>query len=100
MIESFIPGRVRLRSPLLSQEDTARLILRTFQAIPQARSVTMNEKTGSLLFEYDPQALPMERLKELLPLLSELQNLEKEPPSPRRRESLKALLVKALEKML
>ena len=59
MIESFVPGRVRLRSRLLRDPETAGVLRRSLLDIRGVRSVSLNERTGGLLLEYDAGSLPL-----------------------------------------
>ena len=76
MIESFVPGRVRLRSRLLSEPRTAELLKRALLEIQGVRSVAINERTGGLLLEYDAGSLPLPVLMKAMPLFDRLQALE------------------------
>ena len=49
---------------------------------------------------YDADALPLEKLSPLLPLLEQVKALDNEPPSPKRTAALCSLLVQALAKVL
>ena len=62
MITSFFPGRVRLRAPIFKESDlveTARSILSKSDAV---KNIETNFVTGSVLIEYDPACVPMEKL--------------------------------------
>lgn len=89
LVESFIPGRVRLRSSLL-KSPAAPLILAAFEDLPGVRSVELNRLTGSLLLRYDAAVLTAERLMPALPLLEQIKALEREAPAPARTERLRA----------
>ena len=91
LVESFIPGRVRLRSSLLKRP-AAPLIPAAFEDLPGVRSVELNRLTGSLLLRYDAAVLTAERLMPALPLLEQIKALEREAPAPARTERLRALL--------
>ena len=69
-------------------------------AIPGVQSADLNAATGSLLLKYDADALPLEKLSPLLPLLEQVKALDNEPPSPKRTAALRSLLVQALAKVL
>ena len=92
LVESFIPGRVRLRSSLLKSPAAAPLILAAFENLPGIRSAELNRLTGSLLLKYDASVLTAERLTPALPLLEQIKRLEREAPTPARTERLRALL--------
>ncbi len=62
MITSFFPGRVRLRAPIFKEEDLvsqARSILQKSDAV---KKIEHNPTTGSVLIEYEPSKVPMEKL--------------------------------------
>ena len=77
MIESFIEGRVRLRSPLLHDEELARRLSEGLLAIEGVR-------TKGLLLEYDKDRLPLERLAPALPIFDRINALERRPADERR----------------
>lgn len=62
MITSFFPGRVRLRAPIFKETDLvekARSILSKSDAV---KNIEHNPVTGSVLIEYNPAKVPMEKL--------------------------------------
>ncbi len=62
MITSFFPGRVRLRAPIFKESDLvekARAILSKSEAV---KKIETNPVTGSVLIEYSPAKVPMEKL--------------------------------------
>ena len=62
MITSFFPGRVRLRAAIFKERDLvekARSILSKSEAI---KNIETNPVTGSVLIEYYPSKVPMEKL--------------------------------------
>ena len=75
MITSFFPGRVRLRAPIFKESDLvekARAILSKSDAV---KNIETNPVTGSVLIEYNPAKVPMEKL---LPMQDFFANLAKE----------------------
>ena len=76
MIESFVPGRVRLRSRLLKDPGTAEFLKRSLLEVRGVRSVSVNERTGGLLLEYDAVLFPLPVLMKAMPLFERLQALE------------------------
>ena len=75
MITSFFPGRVRLRAPIFKETDLvekARAILSKSDAV---KNIETNPVTGSVLIEYNPAKVPMEKL---LPMQDFFANLAKE----------------------
>ncbi len=62
MITSFFPGRVRLRAAIFKESDLvekARMILQKCEAV---KNIETNPVTGSVLIEYNPEKVPMEKL--------------------------------------
>ena len=62
MITSFFPGRVRLRAEVFKEADLvskARTILEKSDAV---KKIETNPVTGSVLIEYNPAKVPMEKL--------------------------------------
>ena len=76
MIESFVPGRVRLRSRLLRDPGTAGALRRSLLDIRGVRAASVNERTGGLLLEYDAVLFPLPVLMKAMPLFERLQALE------------------------
>ena len=75
MITSFFPGRVRLRAPIFKESDLvekARAILSKSDAV---KNIETNPVTGSVLIEYNPAKVPMEKL---LPMQDFFAKLAKE----------------------
>ena len=75
MITSFFPGRVRLRAPIFKENDLvekARAILSKSDAV---KNIETNPVTGSVLIEYNPAKVPMEKL---LPMQDFFAKLAKE----------------------
>jgi len=62
MITSFFPGRIRLRAAIFKESDLvekARAILSKSDAV---KNIETNPVTGSVLIEYYPSKVPMEKL--------------------------------------
>jgi hypothetical protein len=91
MIESFIEGRVRLRSPLLADAAFAERLTSKLLEIDGVQKVEVNPRTNGLLLEYDKTRLPLSVLKQAAPLFSRMNNLAKLPANKR---------LPALEKLL
>ncbi|MDR2500812.1 MAG: heavy-metal-associated domain-containing protein [Treponema sp.] len=64
MIVSFSPGRVRLRFKELKNKAVAEQAYTRIMANPGITAVEVNPRTGSILIEYDPDALPLDQLME------------------------------------
>ncbi len=99
IIESFIPGRIRLRSSLIRNRELRRVILSAFQDIRGIREAAANGLTGSLLITYDPGVLTAERLLPLLPCLNSLAEIEQTPDLPGQTEALRKILTAVQEKL-
>ncbi|MDR1732751.1 MAG: heavy-metal-associated domain-containing protein [Synergistaceae bacterium] len=91
MIESFIEGRVRLRSVALSDAKFSERIREELLKINGVRQAEVNPRTGGLLLEYDKASLPLSLLKRAAPLFAEIDALERLPVDERL-ESLEKLL--------
>ena len=72
MITSFVPGRIRLRSPMFFDTEITQTLLAVLRRVKAVRKIDLNGKTGSLLILYSSEAVPAEKLKPLLPLACEL----------------------------
>ena len=84
MIESFIEGRLRLRSSLLGDKELAAFLSARLLAIDGVTKAEANPRTRGLLLEYDRARVPMERVKKAAPLLERLFAMEKLNASERR----------------
>ncbi len=65
-VVSFIPGRVRLRHPVLTDADLAKEIIPMLSAFPGVETIEHKALTGSLLVIYDPEVLSEEAITALL----------------------------------
>ena len=83
MIESFIEGRVRLRSPLLGDKKLAALLSDYLIKIDGITKAGVNTRTRGLLLEYDRGRFPLERVKRIAPLLERIAEVEKLPAGER-----------------
>jgi hypothetical protein len=66
MISSYIRGRIRLKAPLFQREDFP---LEPILAYPGIKSVSHNPRVGSLLVEYDPEALDLDKAASFLEMI-------------------------------
>lgn len=74
-IESFFPGRIRVRSPLFTKRDNVDKVVERVHALPGVKEATGNLRTGSLTVLYDPAVVTMPRLMEAK---EEMERLEQE----------------------
>jgi hypothetical protein len=83
MIESFIEGRVRLRSPLLTDATLANRLSSELLKIDGVQKVEFNPRTNGALLEYDKTRLPLSLLKQAAPLFTRMNDLKKLPGGER-----------------
>lgn len=62
MITSFFPGRVRLRAPIFKESDLVEKARALLQKSDAVKKIETNPLTGSVLIEYSPSKVPMEKL--------------------------------------
>lgn len=72
-IESFFPGRIRVRSDVFRDADKSAAALAVLSAQPGIKDIAVNARTGSLTVVYDPAAIPLESLMQAK---NELERLE------------------------
>jgi hypothetical protein len=83
MIESFIEGRVRLRSPLFAEGAFAERVKSELLKIDGVCKAETNPRTNSLLLEYDKICLPLARLREASSLFDRINELAELPVEKR-----------------
>jgi hypothetical protein len=83
MLESFVEGRVRLRSVLMLDTAFAERLSSGLLKIGGVQKAAANPRTGGLLLEYDRTRLPLSVLRRAAPLFSQLGALEKLPAGER-----------------
>jgi hypothetical protein len=83
VIESFVEGRVRLRSPILEDEAFAGYLESELREIPGVLKAEANARTSGLLLEYDRAAIPLAALMRAAPVLTRICGLESVPPESR-----------------
>ncbi|MDR1966850.1 MAG: hypothetical protein LBQ36_09080 [Synergistaceae bacterium] len=83
MIESFVEGRIRLRSPLFSDPEIAELVKEGLLKIDGVVRAEANPRTSGLLLEYDKERLPLSRLTCAAPLIADIGALESLPAAER-----------------
>ena len=66
LVASALPGRVRLRGPVLRQARALAQARSALQAQPGVISVQTNARVGSLLLHYDAATLPQPQAEALL----------------------------------
>ena len=62
MITSFFPGRVRLRAAIFKESDLVEKALAILSKSDAVKNIETNPVTGSVLIEYNPAKVPMEKL--------------------------------------
>jgi hypothetical protein len=98
MIESFVEGRVRLRSPLLADAALAERAKQEFLNIGGVQKAEVNPRTRSLLLEYDKTRLPLSLLLQAAPLFSAIDDLTR-LPSRERLSAFGKIMEKIREKL-
>ena len=53
---NYFPGRIRLRDSILRDEDIRQAAMDVAAKLGRIRSVSYNERTGSVLLEYDAKS--------------------------------------------
>ncbi len=74
-VSSFFPGRIRLRAQVFKDSVIVEKALQILKSSDAVKNVENNKITGSVLLEYYPEKVPMEKLQEALPLLKRLDRL-------------------------
>ena len=62
MITSFFPGRVRLRAPIFKDADLVKKACSILEKNAAVKKIENNFLTGSVLIEYYPDKVPMQKL--------------------------------------
>ncbi|MBQ7264291.1 MAG: hypothetical protein IJR14_11315 [Synergistaceae bacterium] len=76
VIESFIEGRARLRSPILRDAELAARLCEGLLRVEGVIKADATPRTGGLLLEYDKSRLPMDRIMMAAPILQRLADIE------------------------
>jgi hypothetical protein len=99
MIESFIEGRIRLRSPLLSDPDLVERVRSALSRIDGVEKIEINPQTMGLLLEYDKSRLPLSFLMRVAPLFNRMDAVAK-LAAGQRPAALQELIDELLERYL
>lgn len=75
IVTSFFPGRIRLREAVFKDPVIVEECLKILKTSDAVTNVQNNYTTGSILLEYDPDKVPMDKLEPLVPFLKELERL-------------------------
>ena len=75
MIESYIEGRVRLRSPIFAETDIAESLKALLVSVAGVLRVDFNPRTQGMLLEYDPARVPQTMILKAAPLLERMDRL-------------------------
>ena len=76
MIESFVEGRVRLRSPLFAENDISEALVACLAKVAGICRVDVNSRTCGVLLEYDPSRISKALILEAAPLFERMGRLE------------------------
>ena len=91
MITSFFPGRVRLRAEILKDVQVTEKALEILRGSDAVKHVENNYRIGSVLLEYFPEKVPMEKLSSMQDILKDLQKLATRYSAEKRPEVLQKL---------
>jgi hypothetical protein len=83
MIESFVEGRLRFRSPILADPDVAGLLTTGILKIDGVLKAEANSRTNGLLLEYDKTRLPLSVLMGAQNIFTRMGEVEKLPKGER-----------------
>jgi hypothetical protein len=93
VIESFIEGRLRLRSPLFADGVFVERLKLELLKIDGVYKAEANLRTGSLLLAYDKKLLPLPRLMQASSLFARMNELM-ELPAEKRVSALESFMEK------
>lgn len=66
-------GRIRIRDKILKDNDIRNAATAVAQKICTVQNMEYNEKTGSVLIQFEKDTLPLEKLQTLIPVARKLQ---------------------------
>lgn len=69
----YFPGKFRFRDKVLRDEDIRRAAIEVAATLCPSAKIEWNESTSGILATFAPDALDIEKLKALVPLLKELE---------------------------
>ncbi|MCR5764318.1 MAG: hypothetical protein K6G00_13135 [Treponema sp.] len=65
--------RIRIRDKILKDDDIRNAAVKVVHKICTVKNIEYNEKTGSVLIEFQKETLPLEKLQSLIPAARKLQ---------------------------
>ena len=66
-------GRIRIRDKILRDDEIRNAATKVVQKICTVNNMEYNDKTGSVLVEFQKDTLPLEKLQSLIPIARKLQ---------------------------
>ncbi|MBP5695332.1 MAG: hypothetical protein J6X11_01650 [Treponema sp.] len=66
---NYFPGRIRIRDKIFRDQDIRLAFLEIAEAFDAGQKITFNEKTASILIEYDASKIDEDKFKSLEPLV-------------------------------
>ena len=84
MVTSFFPGRIRLREAVFKDSVIVQECTKILKCSDAVKNISSNCNTGSILLEYDPEKVPVDKLKPLVPFFTELEKLARNYDSSKR----------------
>ena len=74
-VSSFFPGRIRIRDEVLKDSEISSALRKAIEWHESVKRIEHNLRTGSVLIEYSPARLPLEKLSALQTELLSLKSL-------------------------
>ena len=75
IVTSFFPGRIRLREKVFKDSVIVEECIKILKSCDAIKNVQNNYINGSVLLEYEPSKVPMEKLEPLVPFFKDLEEL-------------------------
>ncbi|MBR1912584.1 MAG: hypothetical protein IJ828_09555 [Treponema sp.] len=66
--------KIRIRDKILKDDDIRNAATNVVQKLCTVKNMEYNEKTGSVLIEFQKETLPLEKLQSLIPMARKLQS--------------------------
>ncbi len=100
IVTSFFPGRIRLRENVFKDSVIVEECIKILKSCDAIKNVRNNYINGSVLLEYEPSKVPMEKLEPLVPFFKDLEKLANNYSAEKRTAIMEKLqeLKKIIEK--
>lgn len=70
---SYVPGRLRVRDPILRDIDIRNAVIKAASVICDKAEISYTEKTSGILALYPPDIVDINKLKAIIPLLLKIE---------------------------